>query len=294
MHRQIASYQDRFPSNVSRDLCERNEKYVNSDLGDLQNAVLVNSWMESTKSSGVQLSRASTHMDKRKDKGTNPTMRHYPRPRQAKSLKLPKQNASSEDNCSGLMKLLSVHRVGHAHTMKRNRSYDSQDTSNDGATTEGHPMPRQTVHKTKQSRIIMKKERPDGYGEKNVREQIIPHSSKKSETGKCSSYLPQKKGVNPELAVANADKQHLGSCLLQFHLTPPSGATSGGHGLGQKKPPKAFKSNSAHPHADRREMMANPFPELTIVHSSLVDTSGLPWKEEAKALIVQLLKSKGK
>lgn len=86
--------------------------------------------------------------------------------------------------------------------------------------------------------------------------------------------------------------QHIDNLL--FHLPFPEHKRKGNQRSVMQDKVHKTRQNPFLTYTDRKDVSVNAYPGLSIVGSSMLDTSELAWKEEAKALIIQMLESKGR
>lgn len=206
---------------------------------------------------------------------------------------LPRMNAVDE----GLTDLLAVQRLqtgvqmdGH-DVSHNNKSHDAQ---SGGAAQDNHPMVR--LHNLDQEG--MEPQKQEFHSKLKIRVNIPRNISDSVSIKSLPKLSPRAQNTLPSgfpkmgsIPYDVSADQHVDNLLL--NLPNPERKYRDNQCVIKRDKARRIRQNPFLTYSNRREMPVNAYPELSIVGSCMLDTSVAAWREEAKALIIQMLESKG-
>ena len=212
---------------------------------------------------------------------------------------LPRMNAVDE----GLMDLLAIQRIdtgvpmdGHdmgfvSHDNKSHATQSRKAVQGSHPMVHLHNLHHEDMEPKKQefrSKLKIRVNIPRDIGDSVSTKPLLKLSPRVQNTTSESGH--SKMGSIPYDASAD---QQVDNLLLNMPPIPRQ-KYRGNQRVIKRDKAHSMRQNPFLTYGDRKEMPINMYPELSVVGSSMLDTSEAAWREEAKALIIQMLESKGR
>lgn len=203
----------------------------------------------------------------------------------------------------GLTDLLAIQRLETGVQMDgHDTGITSHDTKSHNSRSgevalEGHPM----LHSHNLDQADLQSENRDHHSKRQLKIKVnIPREIGESVAVKPLLKLsPRVDNTGSKRGYSETGNPMFGSNTdrhvddLLFRLPFPERKLKGNQHSIKRNKVRKMRQNPFLTYTDRKEVPLNAFPELSVVGSSMLDTSELAWKEEAKALIIQMLEGKG-